>query len=226
MMGCASVSLDQETHSPAFVPRLPPDQIYLYHWETDKAEFNVDRDDAELIEFKENLARYFTDALQERVNKHIATTTMIRSESEIIKQLTQLDPDDVPESIWIIRGGFSLVNQGSRALRAAIGFGAGGTKLETYVTVSYWDGMQEIPFYRFQTTGGSNAEPGAISAVGPGGILVTSLSAAASAGGGLAKGLTDDSTRTARVITAALSDYLFQQGWIPENKRMVPKRID
>ena len=64
--------------------------------------------------------------------------------------------------VWFVRGEFKTVCQGSRLLRSAIGFGAGGTKIETHVEVYDLASNSATPFLTFSTTGGSGAEPGAI----------------------------------------------------------------
>ena len=51
---------------------------------------------------------------------------------------------------------------------------------------------------------------------GPVGAAVGSVS-------GAAKGVTDDTERTSRAITAALSDYMYKQGWISKDQRLTPK---
>ncbi len=114
------------------------------------------------------------------------------------------------------------MNQGSRLLRGTIGFGAGGTKLETKVSVYDLDVSDEKPFLTFSTTGGSNAEPGALT-----GVWTDPVTAVVGMGlsglGGIAHGLTEDSHRTAREITAVLSDYMFRHGWIDADQWIHPK---
>ena len=78
---------------------------------------------------------------------------------------------------WLIRGEFTRVNQGSRLLRSTIGFGAGGTKVETNVYVYDLSKSSTTPFLTFSTSGGSNAEPGAITG------LATDPSRSSRAGG-------------------------------------------
>jgi hypothetical protein len=107
-------------------------------------------------------------------------------------------------------------------LRSTVGFGAGGTKMETQVFVYNLADNATAPFLTFQTTGGSGASPGMI-ATGPGGVAVSAVSSAVSAVGGAASGVTDDTERTSRVITAALSDYMYNQGWISKEQRLTPK---
>ncbi len=123
------------------------------------------------------------------------------------------------KNAWLIRGDFITVKQGSRLLRGAIGFGAGGTKLETHVRV--YDLAQDpaTPFLTFSTTGGSNAEPGAILA-----LTTDPLQLAIGGVSGVAHGLSEDTARTAREITAELTDYMFARGWISDAQRVAPKR--
>jgi uncharacterized protein DUF4410 len=63
---------------------------------------------------------------------------------------------------WLVTGEFVRVNGGSRALRSLIGLGAGGTKMETVVRVYDLSRLSKEPVFQFDTSGGSNAEPGAV----------------------------------------------------------------
>ena len=130
-----------------------------------------------------------------------------------------------PENAWLIRGEFTKVNQGSRLLREAIGFGAGGTKVETNIYVYDLNQNSNTPFLTFSTTGGSNAEPGAVTgaATDP---VVAAIGVAASGAGNIAHGLTEDTARTAREITAELSDYMYRRGWISKDKWIEPKKVN
>ena len=107
-------------------------------------------------------------------------------------------------NIWLITGRFDRVNQGSWLLRTFVGFGLGASKLETSVMVTDLSGPTLRPFVMIQTTGGTNITP-------PGFGLLRS-------------GLTFDSIRTAREVTAALSEYLYQQGVFPYRAAIAPKR--
>jgi hypothetical protein len=124
----------------------------------------------------------------------------------------------------LIRGEFTKVNQGSRFLRSAIGFGAGGTKMETKIYVYDLTQNTGIPILTFTTTGGSGAEPGAITAIAPDPVTI-GLGVIAGGAAGLFHGVSEDSKRTAREITAQLSDYLYRRGWIPQNKWIKPKEL-
>jgi hypothetical protein len=104
-------------------------------------------------------------------------------------------------------------------LRSAIGFGAGGTKVETRVEVYDLSQNSGTPFLTFSTTGGSGSEPGAIL-----GLSADPLQIAIGGVTGAAHGLSDDTRRTAREITAEFSNYMYQRGWIPEDQWIKPKR--
>ncbi|MEO0452800.1 MAG: DUF4410 domain-containing protein [Verrucomicrobiota bacterium] len=203
--GCASVSVENEQKLYGQGGEVKPEVIYVMPFATN-GEFNVDREGVELIEFKRNLQEMMMVALQERFPKHLVTTTTAQNFSQI------------PHGKhWVVAGRFTLVNQGSRALRAVVGFGAGGTKVETEVYVYDAAIDRRGPFMRFQTTGGSGAQPGAVTSLNP-------VGAAVSAVGGAAKGLSEDVVRTSRMITATLSEYMFKRGWIPESQRLEAKR--
>ena len=100
---------------------------------------------------------------------------------------TEEVPNPLPKSGLLVTGEFVTVKQGSRALRMGIGFGAGGTKVETKVRLFDLAQSATDPIATFTTTGGSNAQPGWIA-----GEWV--------AGGPNATGLESDWERTSREI--------------------------
>ena len=209
LSGCASISIqpgtDVETNK-------APAKVYVETFDTSKGEFNVDREGAELTEFKKGLQAMMLTGITVDLSKRLIPASAA-------------DGGHLPrhEHAWLIRGDFVRVNQGSRLLRGAVGFGAGATKLETRVRVyDLSDGLKE-PFLTFSTTGGSNAEPGAITtfATDP---LTIAIEAAAGGAGNVSHGVTEDTKRTAREITAELSDYMYHHGWIPEDQWIVPKK--
>lgn len=202
--GCASVSVkDDRLVGDGGLTK--PERIYVLPFST-SGEFNVDREGAELAQFERDLQNMMTAALLERFPNHLVPASPASSLAA------------VPQgNFWVVGGRFTRVNQGSRALRAVVGFGAGGTKVETDVYVYDRTLGSDLPFKTFRTTGGSGAQPGAVLSAGP-------VGAAVSAVGGAAKGLTDDVVRTSRMITADLSEYMFERDWIPEAKRLNAKR--
>ncbi|MFM8459562.1 MAG: DUF4410 domain-containing protein [Planctomycetia bacterium] len=123
---------------------------------------------------------------------------------------------------WHIRGEILKVDQGSRALRTAIGFGIGRTQLRTRVTVTEIraDGPRTI--LTFRTTGSSGLEPGVAFGV------VGGASAAKTAGGALLgsmAGVSSDMDRTAHEIAAVLSAYLSRNGLLSPSRQALTPNI-
>jgi Domain of unknown function (DUF4410) len=211
MASCASVSVDK--HTDTATPQMPQ-KIYVTLFDTARGEFNVDREGAELVEFKRDLQIMMQVALVTDLSHRLVFATPAIEGSGFSR-----------ENAWVIRGEFTRVNQGSRFLRAAIGMGAGGTKVETNVSVYNLSQNSKIPFLTFSTTGGSGAEPGAITGIATDPVVLA-VQVALSGIGGLAHGLTEDTKRTDREITAQLSDYMYRSGWIGEDKWIEPKKLD
>ena len=110
---------------------------------------------------------------------------------------------------WLVTGEITRVVEGNRLLRMGLGLGFGGTKMETRVAVRN-DGAPR-PFLTFDTTGGSNATPGAATNPIP-------FSAAPTALLDSKEGVTDDSGRTARMIVGSVGDYMARHGWADASK--------
>jgi hypothetical protein len=206
--GCASISV--KPHSETEEARMPK-KIYVTVFDTSHGDFRVDREKTELVDFKKGLRSLLQSALVADLNKRL-----IPAEGAARGQTFQ------PQHAWLVRGEFTRVYQGSRLLRGTIGFGLGATKVETRVEVYDLEMSATKPFLVFTTTGGSNAEPGAITGIATD-PLTFAVSTALSGAGNVAHGLTEDSRRTAREITAALSDYMYRRGWIETDKWIEPK---
>ncbi|HEY0793494.1 MAG TPA: DUF4410 domain-containing protein [Chthoniobacterales bacterium] len=217
--GCASVSVTSEradgTHRPAGRPTV----LYLKDFSfPQQAAIRADRTGRDLAAFEYGLQTSLRTQLVRSLEGYGLPVTVVTSADEL-KGLRRR------QMAWLITGQFTRVNQGSRALRVALGLGAGGTKMETAVHV--YDLSQrgrEQPLFSFSTTGGSNAEPGILTSVGP--LAPTTVPAAlVSIAGKGAHGVTEDSKRTARVIAAKISEQLAQRGELPPaHKPGHPKR--
>ena len=210
LASCASVSVDKTVEQAT--PQMPQ-KIYVADFDIANGNFKVDREGVELADFKQNL----------RVMMQTASVTDL-SHRLILAVPTTNEQGFQPENAWLIRGEFTKVNQGSRLLRGAIGFGAGGTKVETNIYVYDLNQNSNTPFLTFSTTGGSNAEPGAVTG-GATDPVVAAIGVAASGAGNVAHGLTEDTARTTREITAELSDYMYRSGWISKDKWIEPKKV-
>jgi hypothetical protein len=207
LVSCASISVQPGT---AVATQQRPEKVYVEAFSTD-GEFNVDRDGQELVAFKKDLQAMMVAGITTDLSKRLIPA---------VAAPKGFHPQR--EKAWLIRGRFTRVNQGSRLLRGAIGFGAGGTKFETQVEVYDLSTGDNKPFYTFSTTGGSNAEPGALPSLAT--DPLTLVIEAAGGAGNVAHGVSEDTNRTAREITAELSDYMYRSRWIPEDKWIKPKQ--
>ena len=203
LAGCASVSV-KNVHKAKHGGKEKPDCIYVADFDLNSGDWRVDREGPELQAFKEELNRTVTAAITERLNKNITRAVHLR-------------PGQTMERHgWLITGKFVRVYQGSRALRMVVGLGAGGTKLETQITIRDLSREGSPVVLSTMTTGGSNAEPGAIFNTDP-------VSAAATFVLNSGRGLSEDAVRTARMIVALVSQYGAENGWIDPSVAMAPK---
>lgn len=208
LSGCASVSIHSHERREQPLRDTPPEIIYIQEFDAPAEVFRVDRPESEAKKLRDEESARLARNIVWRVRDHIGPSwSLERSEK----------PPRGP--YWLVTGKFIRVNQGSRALRMLLGFGAGGTKLETEVEVYDMSAAKPRLVMRFKTTGGSNAQPGAIANL--------NWWSAAFSGATLAfSGIRFDITRTSREITASLSQELALQGNLPENNRELrPKKL-
>jgi hypothetical protein len=202
LAGCASVGVRNPAQAAAN-PKLPK-QIFVADFDTSKGTFHVSRSGDELVTLQQKTANVLADYLVADLNKSVVPATRQNGSRK-----SRADA-------WLITGEFLRVNGGSRALRGLIGAGAGGTKMETIVRVYDLSHLSKEPVLQFETSGGSNAEPGAVL----GGMFGALPNALRNAG---ARGVTDDTARTAREITAMVADYYAKNGGQLSGSGLKPK---
>jgi Domain of unknown function (DUF4410) len=189
LCSCASVSV-RETIPLTEAPSRAPQTILLQPFEFEDDMVRVGRQGEELEDFKRRLQQEMTSNLFEQVSRYIAPA-----------QAVSAGTAPPQGNSWLITGRFTRLNQGSRALRTTVGFGSGGTKMDVTATVSDLSGGAPKRFLMIQTTGGTNAMPGAVM-----GVIVWPLTI--SGAPGLLSGLSGDCRRTSREITSALAAYM------------------
>lgn len=203
LCGCASVSVRSESRTRS-QPARKPVKIYVADFDAAHGDFKIVGDEAKNpAAFKKHAAKIMTDYLVKNLSAHVAPAEPATRR--------------VSDRGWLVTGQFVRVYTGSRILRAGVGLGAGGTKMETRVQV-YDLANRGKPFLKFETTGGSNAMPGLLTSTGP-------VSAAFSMATQAMMGISDDAARTSRMITGALSEYLASRGWIAKNKVYESKKL-
>ena len=212
--GCASVSVKNIAQIGA-PPRKLPSRIYVQEFTAPHDSFRVDREGKDFQDFVKTERHDMALSLTAQLSKYVAP-------SEILPE-----GKSVPlakGNNWLVQGTYDRVNQGSRLLRAGIGFGAGGTKMETHVQISDISGYWIAPFLSLKTTGGSGLAPGAWAAFTPAGAFFIP-GAVANAAGASISGISMDRNRTSREITATLSEYCFLHGLISERRTRRPKKL-
>ncbi|MBW0000839.1 MAG: DUF4410 domain-containing protein [Verrucomicrobia bacterium] len=217
--GCASVSVTSERSDQTRAPHRCPTVLYVKDFGfPSQASIRADRQGAQLVAFEQGIQTRMRTQTVRALGRYGLPVVPVTAPVELNK-LRRRQPG------WLIAGQFTRVNQGSRALRIALGFGAGGTKMETAVQVyDLAERRRERPLFSFSSSGGSNAEPGVITSVGP--LAPTTVPAAVIAIAGKAgHGVSEDEKRTARVIAAKVSEELSSRGCLPpEHKPGKAKR--
>ncbi len=209
---CASVSVRKVERLADKGPKTVPEKILVRPFTFHDPAVSVDRSGGRLEKFKYDLQEKFTRNLVKRLSKYVAPGGAIAATAPLPRG-----------NYWLIEGRFDRINQGSRFLRSVVGFGMGGTKLDTSVVLFDLSGKKPKPFLLIETTGGSNAAPGAIGTAAYFMSGVTALGSAANLLEGVRSGVTFDTVRTTREVSAAVADYLREEGALPE--KPAPKRL-
>jgi len=212
ILGCASISVQSQQEKTAWRFKKPQVLIVKDFGFPRQEAVRADRSGKELVTFEQNLQILLRDQLVRALGRYgIPITVAITSQD--LRKLRK------PQPAWLITGQFTRVNQGSRALRVALGLGAGGTKMETITQVyDLSSRSRQQPLFTFSTTGGSNAEPGVITSVGPLAPTTVPVLVISMAAKGM-HGVSEDAKRTARVIAAYVSEQLANRGYLPADKR-------
>ena len=205
LSSCASVSVRDEKRSAGKGVQKPV-KIYVAEFGTGSASVKIaGSENKDPDAFKKKIAALLHNYTVKGVSDHVAP-------AESAARTTGL-----PKKGWLVTGEFVRINTGSRLLRAGIGLGAGGSKMETRVSVFDLTGNGQ-PFLTFETTGGSNAMPGLLESSGPGSAVISMTTQAM-------MGVTDDAARTSRMIAGELNSYMIQHGWLSKDKTYSVKKL-
>jgi hypothetical protein len=212
--GCASVSVDRMSQNSGVTPIAPPRGIFVAPFSAPPEVFALGG--RSVAEFEQTRARIGAE-LQKRIVGQIARYA---GPAYALYSSAQVQPGS-----WVVAGMFTKVDQGSRALRAGIGFGAGESNVTTTVGVYAVAGGQLVPLLAFDTRGGSGKMPGVVFSAATAITPVGAASLAAQAAGGLMPGLTDDLDRTAYEVAAVLSDYLARHKLLDASRQAIQPKL-
>jgi hypothetical protein len=211
LTSCSSVSVYNVQKKDVRITQRPT-QIFVAPFAAPLRAFQLgERTPAEKSVLRDEIVRNLAHSTAGQLRIHAARASVIRD----FQQLT-------PGS-WLVRGEILKVDQGSRALRAVIGLGAGRTAMRTRVTVYGVTSVGLVPLIRFNTTGASGMEPGVALGVATGGVG-TAVSAASAAGSLLMSslpGVSSDIDRTSYEIAAVVSVYLQNNGLLESSRTAI-----
>lgn len=126
----------------------------------------------------------------------------------------------------LVDGNIVAINEGNRAKRVLIGFGAGASTVDTRVTLTYLAAAQaERRLADFRASGSSGAAPGMVATGGAGAAIgAASIATTAAVSGGTqairetqAATVSHDADDIGDKIAAALKPIFIKQGWIAAN---------
>lgn len=198
LSGCASVSV-VGVRERAEAAR-PPARFYVADFDTRYGDWNITSQSRTHEQYRRETANALAENLTANLNAYLGPARRVGNARR------------APADGWLITGRFIRVSEGSPAARIIVGLGAGGSKMETETIVI--EGASGRPVLQFATTGGSNAMPGMIVSSGPAGAVSNAVQQAG-------RGVRDDTKRTARMITASLTEYMVHRGWIDEARLKV-----
>ena len=212
---CSSVSVIEEREDAALAPKSAPRELLVRPFEVSKgARFDVAPASAK-EDPRDKVGDVIADGVLSRGARWVAPSKI-------------LEPGHKPPAEGLLIEGRVLVaQQGSRALRLGVGFGAGRTRMDTSVRIYNLAASDKKPWITCKTTGGSNMEPGLLF-----GLLIPSpatIPVLLGVAGGTAstvtrshKGVTQDAKRTGRALTGVVHDRLAARGLVP--RKAWPKR--
>jgi hypothetical protein len=191
---CASISVRDDVAAARQVkPTSAPKHIYVAPFSTAHAKIKEHPMRKHPGALPAEAQKLIADKLVEELSRTVAPASLVQS------------PAAAGRNGWLVTGDITELNEGSRILRMAIGLGVGSTKVATSVQVRNLP-ASNAPFLGFSTHGGSGATPGAATNPIPFSSAPTVLFQGQ-------QGITDDSGRTARMITARIANYVNDRGW-------------
>ncbi len=212
-VSCSSISVKRSETVAKTPPRSKPEKIFVKPFTFHEPGLRVDRSGEALEGFKFDARERMTRVLVRRLSEKVAPAKAVSEHAPLPKG-----------NYWLITGRIDRVYQGSRLLRSVVGLGFGATKFESTAIIHDLSVRPPKPFLVIETTGGSNVSPGAL---GTAGFFVSGVTALTSLGNlleGTRTGVTFDTIRTSKEISATLSEYLYTQRAIPHEEALSPKR--
>jgi len=223
MAGCARVSTEQVEESTDRLPR--PQLILVQDYQVSRDEVKLDSAISSRVERAIKGTPEAEDQLEvEQKVSRALTATMV---NEIRKLGLRAEPAAMASPVagptLSIEGQIVSINEGNKAKRLVLGFGAGASEVRTLTQVyevTAGDGHRLVE--DFYTTVKSSRKPGFGPMAGVGAAAGGMASAAAAGGVGVATSLSQtveaDVQHGAKQIAKELAKLFVQQGWIAQEQ--------
>ncbi len=210
LTSCSSVGVYSLQQNEGFI--VAPTRILVEPFRAPISHFSLgSRSAEETGRLRDEIVANLAERTIEQLRLHAAAASVLDSAGQI------------RPGVWLVRGEILQVSQGSRALRAIIGFGFGRTTVRTRVTVFEVTSAGMIPLISFNTTGASGLEPGAALGVATGGVgsAFAIVNAGASVLMSSLPGVSSDVERTSYETSAVISAYLERNGLLASDRKAI-----
>ncbi len=219
LFGDAKVTVIQRYSGTDKLPR--PSQTIVYDFNVPANVITIDNSRAAHILSHDPIARIKGDTGREQDPAAVAAKVQTAFSQQLVHELAKTSvpavaasssaPSATTAGVILVRGDFTAVDQGNKAVRMMIGFGRGASDVQAHVVVSLLTQSNPIVLAEFNLDSQSGKKPGAAATMGVG-------SAAASAG---ASGAADtkatvegDTSRMAKAVAKQIEDIMVEQQWI------------
>jgi len=216
--GCAPTDVRPVGATVAGQPLSRPERVVVHDFAVSLSDIRLNSGPgARLLR---TLSRDPESAEQAKVGRDVARSFS----DELVKEIVALGlpaeraprSPSLPDKTLSIDGQFVSIDEGNRARRLVIGFGAGGTEVTAHVQV--YMGMPRGPLLvqEFETKAESSKKPGAAVTMGAGAAVGAGVAAGGAASGALETqaGVEADARRTAKALAKQLAELFTRQGWI------------
>jgi len=220
LAGCATATVTPSLQPTGVLP--PPELVWVYDFTVTPNEVELDgglgprlaRLIGKIVPAQEKLR------VGRALGKVLATNLATELRSRGIKARRANDQTEPEETAASIKGQLRRVDEGNGTFRTVVGFGFGGTELQTHVQLFHGAGGDTQLVAEAETATASSLQPGIPTIVGIGGAAGSYLA------GAVVAGLTTvpserfyatveaDAKRTAETLAEWIADYYRQQGWL------------
>jgi len=215
--GCAPTTVRQTGMQSA--PPLPrPERVVVYDFAVSLDEIKLNAGPAA------RLRRALSGGSQSEAQAEVARQVAGKFSEELVKLINELGlPAErvprgwkLPDKTLAVDGQFVSIDEGNRARRLIIGFGAGGTDVTAHVQLYMGRPAGPILVQEFETNAESSKKPGAAVTMGAGAAVGAGVAVAGAASGALETqaSVEADARRAAKALAERLGELFAEQGWI------------